>query len=392
MSVLTLPGLIDPHVHLRTPGQEYKEDFLTGTQAAVAGGFTTIVDMPNNKTPITTLARLEEKIAIAEKQTVCNLGFHFGSLGDNISEFDSVKNKVVGLKLYLNETTGNFLIDPGKLEEIFEAWNGGTILLHAEDDALPAVIQVVKKTGKRAHFCHISTASDLKQIMSAKETGLPISCGVTPHHLFLTENDGKILGPFGKMKPPLRKQKDVDFLWKNIKAVDIIESDHAPHTLEEKTIVRGEERVARAGDPHRVPAAKARTSDGGSERQDPPSPQSIPYGVPGLETALPLLLTAVSQNRLEIEDVVRLCHDNPAQIFGIEQGREPASPGQGGTKIEIDLNQAYTIEGKNLFTKCRWSPFEGWKMKGKLIRAIINNKTVFENEKITIQPGEGKII
>src|SRR3989344_4405140 len=224
MTKIILPGLIDPHVHLRDPGQTKKEDFYTGACAAIAGGFTTILDMPNNKVPITTLERLEEKISSAEQKTICDIGFYFGSLGDNLDEFEKVKNKVFGLKLYLNETTGNFLIDKEKLLKIFSSWpSDKPILLHAEDEAVFFVIETVRRVGKRAHFCHISTASDLKQIIKAKEEGLPITCGVTPHHLFLTEKDVKTLGPFGQMKPPLSSKKDQDFLWKYLRYIDVVE-------------------------------------------------------------------------------------------------------------------------------------------------------------------------
>lgn len=348
MSKIILPGLIDPHVHLRTPGQTHKEDFYTGTCAALAGGFTKIFDMPNNKIPITTLEKLNEKISNAKQKVVCDLGFYFGSLGDNLNEFKKVRNKVFGLKLYLNETTGNFLISKEQIEKIFNAWKGRLILLHAEDDAVSFVIEAVKKTGKKAHFCHISTTSDLKQIIKAKENGLPITCGVTPHHLFLTENDVKKLGHYGKMKPPLKSKKDVNFLWKNLKHVDVIESDHAPHTKEEK------------------------------EGKKPA------FGVPGLETTLPLLLTAVSKNRLKIDDILRLCYENPKNILGLKEEKN--------TRIEIDPQEQYTIENKNLFTKCGWSPFVGWKMKGKLLRVFIRGKKVFENDCILVKSGFGKIL
>ena len=202
---------------------------------------------------------------------------------------------MLGLKLYLNQTTGNFLINKEKLESIFTAWSTALhsnrlhadtkpILVHAEDNMLNVVVELAKKFGNKLHVCHISNAFDLRQIIKAKEQGLKITCGVTPHHLFLTENDAKRLGAFGKMKPPLQNKKDQEFLWENLKFIDVIESDHAPHTIEEK------------------------------EGETPP------FGVPGLETTLPLLLTAVSGKRLTIDDIIRLCHTNPAKIFGIKIG------------------------------------------------------------------------
>jgi len=376
MSVLTLPGLIDPHVHLRDPGQTQKEDFYTGTCAALDGGYTTILDMPNNKIPIATLERLNEKIAIAKKKIVCDVGFYFGSVGDNLEEFKKAKNKVIGIKLYLNETTGNLkMTDLNLLEKMFTAWsstkiissqsiplhsgilstkkskslkNKLPILVHAEEKRVEDVINVVRKIKIHTHFCHISTAYDLKQIIKAKEDNLPISCGVTPHHLFLTEKDVETLGPYGKMKPPLSSKKDQDFLWKNLSYIDVVESDHAPHTIEEK---RGGEQ---------------------------------PYGVPGLETTLPLLLTAVSENRLTIDDIIRLCHKNPAKIFNIQTDPQ--------TKIEINTHDSYFIIPDSLFTKCCWSPFDGWKVKGKVERVFIRGRKVFEDDKILVKQGFGRVL
>ena len=347
--MIKLPGLIDIHTHLRTPGQEQKEDFYTGTSAAIAGGFTTIVDMPNNKTPITTLDLLEEKIKLAEKEIVCDVGFHFGSMGDNLNQFQNINSMVFGLKLYLNPTTGNFLIDEEELRNIYNAWSGNQpIILHCEGETLSIALQVIQKTRKPTHIAHVSSAEELSIIISAKQEGLPITCGVTPHHLFLTEEDAKKLGAYGHMKPFLKTQTDVDFLWEHLDQIDIIESDHAPHTKEEKN-------------------------------SDNP-----PFGVPGLETTLPLLLTAVSEGKLSIEDVKRLCHTNPAKIFNI-----PTDP---ETFVEIDEDERYTINDKRLFTKCKWSPFDGWRVQGKIKAVFIRGTKVFEDGKVLAKKGSGKII
>lgn len=167
--IIILPGLIDPHVHLRDPEQTNKEDFYTGTCAALAGGFTTILDMPNNKTPITTSEKLDEKIKIAQEKIVCDVGFHFGSLGDNLEEFKKVKQKVIGLKLYLSLTTGGFILSKEKIEATFKAWpKNKVILVHAEDDSLDLAIEFAKKHKNKIHICHISTAYDLKKNHQSK--------------------------------------------------------------------------------------------------------------------------------------------------------------------------------------------------------------------------------
>lgn len=351
--MIRLPGLIDVHVHLRDQEQTYKEDFLTGTSAVLAGGFTTVLDMPNNKVPIVTLERLKEKIKIAKEKTVCNIGFYAGSMGNNLDQLSLMEPYVFGLKLYLNKTTGNYLIDKNKLLKIFSVWKSNKpILFHAEEDILLTVVETARKTAKKIHICHISSEKELQIIINAKKKGYKVTCGITPHHLFLTKADGKKLGPFGLMKPSLKAEKDVDFIWKNLEYVDVIESDHAPHTIEEKN--------------------------------HPPAGGKPPFGVPGLETTLPLLLTAVSNKKLTIDQLIKLCFDNPKNIFNIKTNED--------TWIEVDEKEEYIINNKNLKTKCGWSPFNGWKVKGKVRRVFIRGKKVFENGKLLIKPGSGKII
>lgn len=349
--MIKLPGLIDPHVHLRDPGQTEKEDFYTGTAAAIAGGFTTVVDMPNNSEPITTVEKLKAKQAIAKEKIISDIGFYFGTLGDNLEEFAKVKESggVLGLKIYLNHTTGNYLLDTKHLEAILKTWPENLpILFHAEEETFDGVLELVRKHPRRAHLCHMSTAYELKKVMEAKNGGLPVSCGVTPHHLFLTEKDQQSLGVWGMMKPALKPQRDVDFLWEHLSAVDLIESDHAPHTKAEK-------------------------------EADTPA-----FGVPGLETTLPLLLTASSERRLTIDDIVRLCYDGPRQLLNLAEDDR--------TYIEVDTEETYTINNKDLFTKCKWTPFNGWSMRGKLKKVVLRGTAVFENGEIQVQPGFGKVI
>ncbi len=331
MSLLIFPGLIDAHVHLRDPGQTDKEDFYTGTMAALAGGFTTVADMPNNLVPITTGKRLKNKINLAKQEAVCDIGFYFGSTGDNISEFKKVSGLVLGLKLFLNPTTGNLLINEENLEKVYQHWQG-LILVHAEDEKVLTVLTMVKKYRRRTHFCHMSSINELKPVIKAKEDGLPVTCGVTPHHLFLTTDNLKELGPLGLMKPILKSKKDQQFLWKNLKYIDVIESDHAPHTLAEK-------------------------------RSEKP-----PFGVPGLETTLPLLLKAEAEERLTRKKILDLCFYNPAKIFKIKTDKN--------TRVEIE-DKKYIIKNENLKTKCGWSPFAGWPVRGRVKRVFIRGKKVF---------------
>lgn len=315
MPTITWPGLIDIHVHLREPGAEYKEDFRTGSQAAVAGGFSFIIDMPNNPVPTITLARLEEKIKLAKK-AVCQIGFHFGTNGENLTEFKKAWDlrQVFGLKLYCNHTTGEMLIeDKVKLEGVFQAWESAKpILVHAEGKELSMVIAMAKKFQRRLHVCHISLQQEVEWVRQAKAVGQKITAGVTPHHLWLKEGEAM-------MKPPLPTETDKLALWQGLqdRTIDLVESDHAPHLKEEGK-----------------------------------------FGVTGLETTLGLMLLGVKQKKCSLEQVKTWLYDNPKKIFKIPDQK---------TQIEFDPDKAWTVDGSKLKTKCGWSPFSNWRLYGKVI-------------------------
>ncbi|MBI4066992.1 amidohydrolase family protein [Candidatus Gottesmanbacteria bacterium] len=372
---IRLPGLIDIHVHFRDPGQTDKEDFYTGTSAALAGGVTTVFDMPNNLVPIFTLKTLLEKMKIAEKKAVCDYGFYFGTDGKNITEFEKVKGLVIGLKVYLTLTTGKYLLDNGqKLEEVFESWpKEKVIVVHGEGDKIDLAINLAKKYKNKVHITHVSKKNDLQVIIEGKKTNSNITCDVTPHHLFLSKEQisakntsgvarrvypersrrdspdgGGTANGFYEVKPPLASRVDQDFLWEHLKDIDAIATDHAPHTIEEK---------------------KSNT---------PPS------GMPGVETTLPLLFTAVKDGRLTMKDLIRLTNTNPQMIFGFRQNKN--------TCVEIDPDEKYTIENENLKTKCSWSPFARREVYGRVQKVFIRGEKVFEKGKILAKPGLGRNI
>ncbi|MEK7152384.1 MAG: amidohydrolase family protein [Patescibacteria group bacterium] len=348
MKTITLPGLIDPHVHLRDPGQTHKEDLRTGTAAALAGGYTTVLDMPNNMEPITSLEKLAAKQLSAARQITCDIGLHFGTLGDNLHLFKQVIGQVSGLKIYLNATTGSFVIDKGKLLAIYKAWPGTKpILLHAEDDVSALVLSVLREMKKPTHICHVASRAELEFVMRAKDEGLPITCGVTPHHLFLTRDDQERLGPYGHMKPFLKSSRDQAFLWKHMDAIDVIESDHAPHTKAEK------------------------------ENDIPP------FGVPGLETTLPLMLTAERDGKLTRQQLIERLHVNPARIFAI--------PTDERTKVIVDMTE-FEVRNEDLLTKCGWSPFAGRRLVGKVTGVDLRGVTVFKDGQVLAEPGSGHVL
>jgi carbamoyl-phosphate synthase/aspartate carbamoyltransferase/dihydroorotase len=221
--------------------------------------------------------------------------------------------------------------------------------MHAEGQSVAVGIAMAAIYQRPVHFCHISRQDEIELIAAAKERGLPITCEVTPHHLFLTKADAARLGPLGDMRPRLVEQSDVDALWAHINdTVDCIATDHAPHTLAEKQ-----------GD-------------------------SPPPGVAGLETSLPLMLTAVHHGRLTLNRLIELMAANPRRIFNL--------PPQPNTQVEVETDVVYTIENQNLYTKCGWTPFAGMQIRGQVEKVILEGRTVFENGRITADPGTGQLL
>lgn len=341
MALIRIPGLIDPHVHLRDPGATHKEDFTTGTQAALAGGFTTLLDMPNNPGhPIVSPAALARKIEATQSRLMCDVGFFYGASADNLDTYGPVADDVFGLKLYLDHTTGDLKIDDLEtIRRIMLAWpRHKPLCVHAEDRTLAMVLGLLPSVGRGVHFCHVSRRVEIELIRDAKERGLPVTCEVAPHHLYLTEEDVPRLGGLGIMKPPLGRSSDVDALWANLDIVDMIATDHAPHTLVEK------------------------------EGAHPP------FGVPGLETSLPLMLTAVHQGRLSLDRLVQMMYTAPARLFHIES--------QPDTYVEIDDARHWNIASESLYTKCGWTPFDGMPVVGAVKTVTLRGEQLVQDGRV----------
>jgi len=351
MPILRLPGLIDPHVHLRDPGATHKEDFLTGTRAALAGGFTLLLDMPNNPgAPVVSHESLQAKIEAAQSKIVCDVGLYYGATPHNSPTYSEVAAQVFGLKLYLDHTTGDLKIeDLEVIRDVMRAWpREKPLLVHAEDRTVAMVLGLIQLLGRGAHFCHVSERVEIELIRDAKERGLPVTCEVAPHHLYLTEDDVPRLEGFGIMKPPLKRRADVDALWANLDVVDMIATDHAPHTVSEK----------QAGNP--------------------------PFGVPGLETSLPLMLTAVHDGRLSLDRIVEMMYTAPVRIF-----RTPYQP---DTYVEVDTSHRWTITTAGLQTRCGWTPFEGMDVTGAVRSVTLRGSEVARDGEITARPGTGRVV
>ena len=357
--MLKLPGLIDPHVHLREPGATHKEDWDTGTSAALAGGFTMVLAMPNTKPPIFDSETLDIALNAAKRKARCDYAQYLGAGPDNAEIVASLADKAAALKMYLDMTFGELRLDDMTLwQPHFENYpKEYPIVVHAESRSMAAAILFAAIYDRPVHIAHISLKEEILLIKAAKERGIQVTCEVCPHHLFLTADSplpqGEAAEGVGvrvpgrkEVRPHLATQKDVDALWGNLDVIDCFATDHAPHTLEEK------------------------------DSKNPPP------GFPGLETALPLLLTAVSESRLRIPNLIEKMYTNPRKIFNL--------PDQPETWIEVDENAEYEIKAENQFTRCGWTPFEGWKVNGKLRKVVLRGKTAFHDGKILVEPGYGK--
>jgi dihydroorotase len=336
------PGLIDPHVHMREPGLDWKEDWKTGSRAAAAGGFATVLDMPNNKPPITSVKELEKKRKIVAKKSIVNFGFHFGASADNIGEIKKAwESNIASVKVFMNHSTGKMMIENSEaLHEIFDF--SKRVSVHAEEEKVKLALSLQKNAENELYLCHISTAQELGEINECKRRNVFVEA--TPHHLFLSKENEKNV--FFRMKPSLKSKEDQQALWNAIESglVSAIGSDHAPHTKEEKE-------------------------------------KDAPFGVPGLETTLPLLLNAFNQKRISLQKIQELCAENPARIFGIKE-KGIIEKGMDADFTIVDLKKEQVVENENLFTKCKWSPFAGIKLKGVAEKTIIGGELIFDNGKI----------
>lgn len=388
--LIALPGLIDSHVHLRDLNLSYKEDFYTGTCAASAGGFTTVLDMPNTFPPTDSIERLKEKIELAKNKIVVNIGFHVLP-PKNPNEIDKmVKLGAKSFKLYFNffkneDLKSNILKetlkkcaslnipltihgeDGEKIDKIKNLFlNKGKkdlqsfLKAHSKEIEFSGVkkaLNLIKKEFKsnKAYFCHVST---LKSFNEIKRNGFLIE--VTPHHLFLTKEKLLKLGGTALTLPPLRSKFEASALWKKtVKGfVDVIASDHAPHAFEEKIKENYWE---------------------------------IPPGIPGLETTLPLLLTKVAQGDFSLQKLAKLLAYNPSKIFNLRFKGE-LKEGFDADITLIDLKKRFKIESEKFFSKAKYSPFNGFKCIGKPIKVIVSGKLVMDEGEIVAEKGSGSIL
>ncbi|MBU1148871.1 amidohydrolase family protein, partial [Patescibacteria group bacterium] len=273
---------------------------------------------------------------IISQDSIVNYGLHFAATKNNLEEIKKVAKQITSVKVFLNQSTGDLKIDDDNV--LLKIWEAAPLLtVHAEDDMLEKAIWLVQKTKTPTYFCHVYNQEAIAYLKKYKGK-LPIFLEVTPHHLLLTEKQN-IDGLFN-VKPPLQTEADQQALWQaiNERLIDTIGSDHAPHLLSEK----------QAANP--------------------------PFGLPGAETTLPLMLNAVNQGQLTLDRLIELMSINPAEIFNITK--------QDDCYTEVDLEMTKTVSNQNLKTKCGWSPYDGWALTGWPIKTVVNGQTVMENGKI----------
>ena len=382
---VVLPGAIDTQVHFREPGANNAENLESGSRAAIAGGITAVFEMPNTNPPTSTFKEFNNKLKAAENRMFCNYAFYFGATPNNMKELASVNTLegCCGVKLFAGSSTGNLLVSQEKDIEKVISNSSKIISVHSEDENIllsrkkfikegdvsshpvwrneecalestKRVVRLAQKYKKKIHILHVTTKQEI-DFFSEKREGVTFE--ITPQHLTLFAPDCyENLKTFSQMNPPLRSKDHHDRLWDAVKEslVSTIGSDHAPHTKEEKN------------------------------RKYPLSPS----GMPGVQTLLPVMLDHVNKGKLKIEKLIKLVCENPCDLFGIKNKGYIKENYDADLTI-VDMNKEVVIKDDWIESKCGWTPFNNYMVKGFPIATIVNGEIVMENGKI-ISPAKGK--
>uniref|UniRef100_A0A1I8HH24 CAD protein n=1 Tax=Macrostomum lignano TaxID=282301 RepID=A0A1I8HH24_9PLAT len=352
--LIYLPGLIDVHVHCREPGAAHKEDWASATAAALAGGVTCILAMPNTQPSVVDAAALALTQKAARAGARCDYGLYIGASSNNAElAAKQLSAEACGLKMYLNETYSTLqMTNTDQWAAHLRHWpTNKPLCAHAEGQTTAAVILMAHLANRPIHICHLSSREEVLIVRQAKAAGIRVTCEVAPHHLFLTADDCRMSQSepgYKEVRPRLQTQDDQKALWENLDIIDCFATDHAPHTRQEK-----------------------------SSAKPPP-------GFPGLETALPLLLNAVTEGRLTLETIVEKMHTNPMRIFGL--------PEQPDTYVEADLDAERVLPETGWLSKANWSPFAGWTVRGIVRRVVLRGQVAYVDGRVLAEPGTGRDI
>jgi dihydroorotase len=373
---LLLPGVIDPQVHFREPGRESKEDLASGSRAAVKGGVTSFLEMPNTDPPTITRSALADKLARAARKSLANYGFFIGATADNLDELNRADTSC-GIKIFMGASTGSLLVDrPQDLERIF-ADGERLIAVHAEDEArirarkaqfanrtdvaahselrdaecarlsTELALSLATKYRRRLHILHLSTREEVELLRRQKPAW--VTAEAIPNHLLLNTGDYERLGTLAQMNPPVRTPVDNESLWQALRdgVIDFVATDHAPHTLEEK------------------------------HQGYPKSPS----GMPGVETSLPLMLTEMKAGRCTLAQIQKwMCH-GPAEGYGIPN-KGKIIEGWDADLTLVDMDAVKPVRNEDMFTKVRWSPFAGRELTGWPVVTVVNGEIAYDSGRI----------
>lgn len=377
-----IPGVIDDQVHFREPGLTHKEDLYTATRACAKGGVTTFLEMPNTNPTTTTQARLEEKLALAAGKCLVNFGFYIGATTSNLAEL-KLATRTPGTKIFIGSSTGDLLVDEQAALEAIFAETSLPICAHCEDEATIRAntarfagtrdvadhskirdhaaaliatrrsIDLAKRHNHRFHVLHVSTGDETELL--ADHGGL-ITAEACPHHLLFNVNDYARLGTLIQMNPSLKTADDSRRLWQALDdgRIQVIATDHAPHTLEEK--------------------------------QQPYSPGhgGSPSGLPAVENSLALMLNEASRGRCTLEQIVHWMCDAPARVWDLV-GKGRIEVGYDADLVLVDLNKTATVRNAEQETKSRWSPWDGMALTGWPVRTWVHGQEVFRDGRINDQ-------
>jgi dihydroorotase len=369
--LILLPGAVDPHVHLRDPEDTTKEDFSTGTASALAGGVTTVIDMPCYRNPATTsLSAYNRKRAIAKRKCRCDYQIRFGASERNQKE--AAKSNAASLKIFLTDTGSELSCSYAAAARHFAAFpKEKPICIHAEDDlrikarkprffehekvrdkvaaqlACQKALRLAARSKRRIHLCHLTTAKEVDMCRKHPNATYEIN----PAHLHLCIDDLRDLGFLGKVNPPLRDRTEMQRLWRKIGDDTMMASDHAPHLPRQK-------------------------KEGAS-------------GLPGVGTLLPLMLQAVHRRKLTLPLLARICSYNAARAFSLSSKGEIAE-GKDADIVLVDMHKKWRISAKNRLSKCKWTPFEGTEVHGKIEEVYLRGKLAYDGKKVTAKKGAGK--
>jgi dihydroorotase len=388
--LIVLPGVIDVHVHMRDPGATYKEDFRSGTAAAAAGGVTTVFDMPNNVPPTKDVKALKLKIRAAEKRALVDYAFYGLITAGNADDVVPLSRAgVIGFKWYMAETTGKVLPPPENellVALTLVAKAKMRVSVHAEDDstikrriaslrkmkrgdalahyesrpaaaelaAVRRAISLARKAGCDLHIAHLSSAAGVREVRAAKRShhrrgAYDLTAETCPQYLLLDKSDYEAKGSMMKCNPSIKRKEDRTALWRAVRdgTVDMIATDHAPHTLDEKT---GHGSIFNEAS-----------------------------GFPGLETSVPLMLNCVNQGRLSLATYVRMTSESPAKTWGVYPKKGSVAVGADADFTIVDMKKEWKIDPEKFFSKAKFSPFEGLMVKGAPVYTVVRGNLVMED-------------